>query len=814
MKRGRCIPVVVACALLAGRPGWAAKRSFVPRFVDLVAAIRLESRFRNLHHVTATTGRTTSRLAEHQEGLSFESLWYVYHPRFHYFTLGGELALRQERRKESSASWWEYKGNSDIYYLGYFLPEHPYNLTLLFEQKGGKPGGSLSLKDGDDIRRAEATFRYNPTPWSYELTYRWDTRKGDVLTSNGAGEEDSREMLKARNQEWSTAFRYTSQGFATAFRYRIKDGRRFRLVDGAIVDHNIHSQQGSFTNRLRRERWAFSSQWVFNQYIYREDLNRQTKYEQKLELELPYNFSSEIELEKTIKKQRYGVYAGENLSSSSVLDTDEYSIYGRLSHQLYASLRSQLLYRYDHSQIDSLSMAVDGGRGGLPTTSSRQRRRLQWQSDYSKRIFLDGRVKASVGVVHDRTDRSALQTVMVKDTFDIVKIGDSVISSRTEVDKDSVEVRISKTAGAGPTDELSETDFDVEWDDDYRVKVTIKHFPPGFDERSSYPIELSYRQLPGDYNLGVDTFDYTGELSFWKDYLTFFFERRRSRQELHRGVYTLGTLSPVVKRTRGGVTVSAAPFRSGFITRRRSFLTDMQNDWQVFSELTYMKSFGRLAGTVYGRLGRTRVEERIIAGTEYDSYDQREQQLRMQLRYGLPAEAGSLIVVSEYERDAGLEMRKRSEHRLDIGIGFPAWNLGLKYSLSSIREAQSGLPALEVRKDFYAGILQVKPVEQIRSDYLDKITEHHLQLRREWPEYFFRSTLTGTYQRRSSSAGEATSLLTEDCRLDAKGIWEVGAMRFLTGIKWEEKKTFGGITEGGDRFDSFEWYMRMSRRLF
>ncbi len=821
MKGARCIPVVMACVLAAGRPGWAAKRDFLPRFVDAIATLELESRFRSHRRQTAGEDQTTDRQAEHRQGLGFWSLWYVYHPRFHYFTLEGTLFYREKRRTTDGTPEWIYDGDSDLLYVGYFLPEHPYNLTVTYEQQGGRAGASSSLKDRDRIRRGMVSFRYAPVTWRYELTFRWDTRKGEEQATDANGREYWHVMDKARNREWKTAVRFGSKGFSTAFQYRLKVGDRFTLENGEERRRRFRSREGALSTSIIREKWQFTTQWGMTNYTYRADQNRRMRYFQKLKAELPYHFSSEVKLEKTLKNQVYAFYdANDVLLYLTSTDSDELSLSGILTHQLYDSLHTRLLYGYDHYWSESLVGVSTAAAAGPPVASSRQRRRLELQSDYTKKTPLDGRLQLTLDVRHERTDRSAPAPQPIKEYKKDVRLNEPFLTSTTEVDKESLAIKIASQADENATPDvlLDPSSYVVEEDDAYRLQITIISLPAGVVRRDTYQVELSFRQLPGDYNIGIDAFEYAGRLDLWKDYLSLFFERHRIRQEQLRGVYTLAALSPLVKRTRVGVTVAPSPFRFGAIVRRRSFQTDVQNDWQAFSEVLMLRRVGSLEGMLFGRIGYTLVGQRVIGNVDYGGYELREEEGELNLRWRAEEGLPFVNAVVTYERQRGEENFSKGECRLDGGILFPRWNILAKYAFSGKRESRSGLPPLEVQENVYGGIVSVRPPDQIERGYVTESMVHRLQLRWSWPEYFFSSTLTGQYRWETSSGGTTTaaaanSFVARRYKLDANGTWHFGSAQLTTGVKWEEHRTEGQEEVDEDRFRSWEWYVRLRRRL-
>ncbi len=810
----------MACVLAAGRTGWAAKRDFLPRFVDAIATLELESRFQGHRHQGSGTDQSSARQSEHRQGLGFRSLWYVYHPRFHYFTLEGTLSYRERRRTTDGTPEWTYDGESDLLYVGSFLPEHPYNLMVMYEQQGGRAGASSSLKDRDRIRRGMVSFRYVPVTWRYELTFRWDTRKGEEQTTDADGREYWHVMDKARNREWKTAVRFGGNGFSTAFQYRLKVGDRFSLENGENIRRRFRSREGALSTSVTREKWRFASQWGLTHYTYREDVNRRARYLQKLEVELPYNLSSELKLEKTLKDQVYAFYGlGGGLTQLTDTGSDELDLSGTLSHQLYDSLHTRLLYGYSHYLSESRSRTSAAAAAGPPVASSRQRRRIEVQSDYTKTTPLDGLLRLSLNVRHERTDRSAPAPQPVKEYKKDVRLNEPFFTSAGEVDKASLEVRIASQPGENAAIDLllDPSFYIVEEDDAYRLQITITGLPAGVVRRDTYQVELAFRPLPGDYNIGIDAFSYQGRLDLWKDFLSLFFDRRRVRQEQHRGVYTLASLSPLVKQTRAGVTVAPAPFRFGAAVRRRSFQTDVQNDWQAFSELLVARRFGPFEGMVYGRLGYTLVGQRVIGNVDYGGYGQQEEDAELNLRWRAGEGLPFVNAVLSYEGQQGEENFSKGECRLDGGVLFPQWNILAKYAFSGKRESRSGLPSLEVQENVYGGIVSVRPPEQIERGYVTESMVHRLQLRWAWPEIFFSSTLTGLYRWESSTGGSTTAaanaFVARRYKLDANGTWHFGSAQLSTGVKWEEFRTEGQEEAGEDRFRSWEWYVRLRRRL-
>ncbi|MEW6428089.1 MAG: hypothetical protein AB1568_08670 [Thermodesulfobacteriota bacterium] len=591
----------LACLLLlcTASPGRTAPFTFSPTPYRLVGTLQLETQFDNSRTTRGDGSVFKGSRRQFTEEIDLLSAWYVYHPNFFLFDFDANLGFEQKRERFNDELNSPRRGIIEEYdFYGTFFPKHPYNLVVFAEQEAPVLTKWYLIRDGglpyEKRTRRGGKLLYRKKPWRSTATY-------TSLGFHGHG--------TVKNEQMTGEAAYHGHDFETAGHFRHDNIHRWPAsVDVEGVARNDYGW-GRFA--LQKKRWRFDTRFSGGDYVdhYQHRRRQNSEIENHLEADLPYHLTFEANHDRRRETEisdfdQVGVIrdaGGRDVlrSLEAESETDVQDMDAELRHQLYESLTTSLFA----DRLDRLSTGNDNvySHHGL-------------NMDYTKKVRpLDGLLEASLG------KRLGAESTDVRDPLAFVEQGLTLINPdnpsrgtdaelrtvfipQSAVDVGSIVVLVRyQNSAVGrcvseyiplPTAmyrviaeqgrlgvELRGRDI-ADW-----AKVNLpsnscgEPFPP-LEDTTAYPlgVRLEYTVIP--YDISSDAFAWDVRTRLWKDFLSLYFNSRRTRQELEDGLFTTGDLAESDMRYGWGGSLHWSLFRVGLdLTRynigsRRDVVTD------------------------------------------------------------------------------------------------------------------------------------------------------------------------------------------------------------------------------------------------
>jgi len=434
-----------------------------------------------------------------------------------------------------------------------------------------------------------------------------------------------------------------------------------------------------------------------------------------------------------------------------------------------------------------------------------------------------------VRLFRSRSDRTVSGGVLLhepKAPYDAA-LGDTLDLSQADVDPESIEVYVWQDARDPDSGRVVLTrgkHYEVLESGTSAEPPKIRFFAVPADKsvvptlpENHYQVEVYYSLLPGEYDFDLSQVDYHVSLGLWDGFLQTYFSRSRTSQDLEEGAYLRGMVAPLVKRTKGGVSLGGRPFRSGLVLRRDVLQKERRVDREIFSVFDYSWSFGALAVHPYCRLARLEVLDRVVDGTPIPAYDVRRTTARLALTYTL-ADSGLRLGCSALEtKSVGRESWRARRYRVDVTAPHLPFDLQATYSLLVGEDERTGLPELELVTDTYSGVVSVRGEEYLGNNYEKKNVSHTFNVIKYWPDYHFNIKLSGRYANdiynsiKYAENSSVTSWNKKTYSLDFSGGLSYGMVTVSLGANYSNSRNNSNDTS--DASDDFSAYLNIYRKL-
>lgn len=510
----RFIPAFITLCLLTlvpGRPGWAALRQFIPKYVDYSASIGM----RGLYERATTTSGTNSRKNKAltlQEGLSVTGLGYIYSPLFISMQTSVSFGLQQEKISLNDDTETQYGDANQFKQVFKILPAHPYNFELYGLRStpmtsGG--GGATTV-----INEYGAKAIYERRPWNSSLTYTNRESRSDRVSENNS-------LI------FNTNYFNALYGVNAACLYANNESD----TDFSLANKEIYGLK--FSKKFESSR--FSSRWNHDKQDQEnspESSIQSSNFEQQewhneLALDLPRNFSA---------LASYNVRENDYQQKSAFLlneyfnDSERYSF--KLHHQLYKSLSTGFAYNHIYTESNS-------GR------STQESSRLN--GSYTKKIPWGTFLSSLSGNVSYLDNAGSVRTLsQPRSVSSLTNPPNSFILNLPLIDRDSIIVRIIDLP-PNENNKITLTEIDEYSIEDiaggvFRIRINLNAttvaglISPG-DLIEAYGYEVDFSFIPSEYELRTIAWNGRLQLPLFNKLITPFYSYSDSEQTVMEGNY-------------------------------------------------------------------------------------------------------------------------------------------------------------------------------------------------------------------------------------------------------------------------------------
>lgn len=499
-------------ALVPGRPGWAAFRQFIPRYVSYSADIGIRGLYERDKSSSGNNSHKNKELT-FQEGLGVKGLGYIYSPLFISMQTELGFGLQQERITRNDDTETQYGDANQFKQVFKILPAHPYNFELYGLRNtpmtsGG--GGATTV-----IYEYGAIARYEMRPWNSTLTYTNRESRSDRVSENDSLIFNTNyfnallgltaSCLYANNESDTETSIATKELFGFKFNKKFESARFV-----SRWNHDRQDQKNSPESSIRSSDFEHK------------------EWHNELALDFPQNFSALLSYD---VRENDTEQVTDLLVNEFFNDSERYSF--RLNHQLYKSLSTGFGYNHNYTESNS-------GR------STQETSRLN--GSYSKKIPWGTILSSLSGGVSYLDNTGAVRTLSQPRAVSSLTIPPNSFSLNLPlIERDTIIVRIIDL----PPNEsnmitLTEgTDYniiDIVGDGGFQIIINPAAtsvtglVSTGFPQED-YGYEVDFAFIPSDYELRTTTWNGKLQLPLFNRLITPFYSYSDSEQTVMEGNY-------------------------------------------------------------------------------------------------------------------------------------------------------------------------------------------------------------------------------------------------------------------------------------
>jgi len=521
--------LVCAAVGLTAAPASADWRDFVPRpfengaFFDQFVSFERD----NLRNGAQPSNWTDTFL---KEKLTFYSNGYSYHPRFlqYRFSIAGVGKQEQYDSSLIDNPGWTY-GSGWEYGIGlFFLPEHPYNLTLraaryepVFKEQAATQHDSVE-------NTRSASFRYRQKPYFFHTSYSDDSIDSADVSSDvtRVGVDGEYFQRYASGNELSVTGAFNPSWFSNS-----------QGLDGS-------STQYLLGNLLNLQRVRLSSNLSRNEFDQENALsgkyeNDQFAWYELLSAYLPWNFRSDF-------SYRYQ----DNQSTIHSPDQTEQNL-----SNIDRALQFDLIHRLYESLDTTYTLLRDSrsSSGGDTTTLSNA-----LALNYTKLIPWDGRILTGANVARADTDSTG-QTNIPNEPYPGISVPQqSFVLRQQNVVESSIVVFLKSPLPPFELILLQENVNYVVTPIGNTFQIQVLTLPPEFVVPGTYDFVVSY-STSGNFDLRTDTYATNASVELFDRLLTPYFSYLAVRSDVLSGDFPGAPVDSTTYTT--GLIVLRGPLR-------------------------------------------------------------------------------------------------------------------------------------------------------------------------------------------------------------------------------------------------------------
>lgn len=628
----RAAALLLTALLLA--PGGASGElgDFVPTINYTSGDLELTSMRQNEENTAGGRGTKTSddflsgRLVLYLDG-------FVYHPRFVQFLVKDAAGAYRERYEGNFGGSYDDTALSNDYEMRTkILPEHPYNVELFALSMTPYFRQNVASTRVTDVERG-AIFNYADRPVFLNVSHTTGESRSRIYSSEYRSERASGSHLLGPMTN-SAAYTHTDSSTSLGL-HSVNEESSF---GNTIAVSNV-SLDSRYTRNNIKQHSPFAAALDTDNRSWLEQLNAQ----------LPWNFSTSAVY--NALKTVLTTEAGETTPKQEAI-TEIKSTGFSLTHKLYDSVRtsyffSRILTDSTSGETESVMHSVNG--------------------IYTKRIPTNGRLTISGQGSSSSIDQESAPLV-VGEIYSAALFGNFTLS-RERIDPDTIALLI--LTGAGASVEMTRNVHYVVEEAGAAFKVSIIALPPELIAEAhplghAYTFRVSYNLLAGELRLVTTTIGYGVNLALFDGFLTPYYSRLRTEQELRAGSIPGGPQETDTDVT--GIIIRKAPL--SWLTEERTVDSEASPSRSLRNALEYSN---RMSDTLNLTAKAERLDTRYgrgLLGTR--GYTERINNLNLTMMKNVPRKNFSASLTAYYSRRSST-----FDTELSSASGNVSWKLGL-----------------------------------------------------------------------------------------------------------------------------------------
>ncbi len=506
--RSRMVLLLCAAVSLSSSFAFADWRDFIPRpFENGAYFDQFTSYERDNLHNEARSSRWEDIFL--REKITVYSNGYSYHPRFLQYRFSISGVTKQEDYNSSLVEnpGWMYGSGWEYGIKLFFLPEHPYNLTLgaaryepLFKEQAATQHNSIE-------NTRSASFRYRQKPYFFHTGY-----SNDSIDSSGVSSDVTRFNLDGEyfkrytnGNELSVTGAFNPSWFSNN---QGLDGSQTQYLLGNMVNLKRVRLSSNLTQNSFDQRSALSGRFQNDQLAWYEQLSAY----------LPYNFRSDVSYR---YQDNSGTIHDANRGVTQDLSNVDKNIQLDVVHRLYESLDTTYTFLHDDNSSS----------GGESTTLSNA-----LAVNYTKLVPWHSRLLVGVNVGRSETSNSG-QTDFINEPHSGISVPQQAFTlSGQNVEPSSIVVYLKSPLPPFQAILLQENVNYVVTPIDNTVEIQVLTLPPEFVVPGTYDFLVSYA-VSGTFDLRIDTYGSNASLEMFNRLLTPYFSYLALRSDVLSGTF-------------------------------------------------------------------------------------------------------------------------------------------------------------------------------------------------------------------------------------------------------------------------------------
>lgn len=772
-------PIIALGCLLAPSTVSGARLTFKPKLYSYFGETQINLKYKKKKDEKANKAQLENTM-EWRESLRLGSSWFIYHPRFLKIDTMGTMGLTQIQKQTDDSESQTYSSVEEYDIYGVFLPKHFYNLSFFTNREMPLFTKGYSGSEIAEEANSGVSFFYIKRPWNGKMLYRLREIEGKVPRTNDI---------------YITGLRY----FDPVYGWNLDYNRN--INETVITSTQDFLSGGGF---LKHKAVDFLTSWSLTESDSDAFLTKGASFNDRLTVNLPWNFTSKFQVEQ--RRNRFTQDVGTNQEDTSYDGNENYKF--ELDHKLFESVTSKLLIH------DRIRDSTSGGEESL---------RYELNSKYQKKTPLQGVFTLSGATADNETDRGVQsQGELGPFTFesDCDPAASPVCAEFTlrhsDADINTIKVEL------WDSDNTTQLDDELDVDSEYAIDtadnvITIYDINPvavTSPGEVEYSFRVTYRLMEGDFKLTTKRFDYAVDLKLLNNFFRTYYNNKNSRQEVQRGIFTLGDLGERVSETEWGVAAVAKPFEAG--AKEYTFLSDEREQIrrEVYSQLEYIKKVARdTTAKVRAKLSRVASESTNLFDTAHSWVSVRQTSGGGDITTTVSGIKVKANVDAFYSPPPMLD--KQIKNKLSLTHLASRHALKTTWNTTYDISEQDDSTEIELQRDQFRDTTVIIDSRNRRRDRSSKKLETRLSLTKYLPHLNMQGNFgMAYYNQKADESGALKPRTLDRYALYSDLIWKLGKLDMKVGTSYTNTLRSGSRSANDEMSSQLNIFLVLRRKLF
>ncbi len=477
---------------------------------------------------------------------------YVYHPRFIQYLIKDTAGFYDEHYTTNfGGSFSQASFLNDYEIRTKFLAEHPYNLEL-YKLNTTPYYRETTAESRVTVIEQGAIFNYTERPIFMNLSSVSGENKARIYTSDYRTSRASGSFLLGPTTS-SAAYSQTNSSTSLGL---------YSTTEESSYGNTIAYRNAALDSRYTVDRSRQNS-------LTTPSLNTEnTTWSELFNAKLPWNFS-------TLASYNYLKTSltteATSLTPQQGLDTKTKTSVFSISHKLYDSVRTSYLYNKNQTET---------------TTGDTTSETNSLIGIYTKKVPTEGRFTIDGQASRTLVNQESAPSI-VGESYSVHLFGNFTLS-RPNIDLTTIDIKVMSDTGA-LIDLVQGVNYVVEPTGDL-MKITIVNLPPeilaeGHPLLFPYSFQATYGLLAANVRLKLTTVGYGFSLALYNGFITPYYNRLYTRQEVLAGSIPGGPQDTDVQTV--GINLKKAPF--GWVTEYRTVKSEFSPSRALRNTLEYSR---------------------------------------------------------------------------------------------------------------------------------------------------------------------------------------------------------------------------------